>query len=110
MIIGEYVAKGSANTAGSPTFPRGGLGAVLTVTVLQLVGTPSIVIEVEHKNSEDTSFSNLGNFASINATGTYSVDLTGIKEEVRFFYNVTAPCMWEKLLLLMTAPAWRPYA
>lgn len=94
----------------SPTFPRGGPAATFIATVMQLAGALDIVIDVEHKDREDVCFATLGSFASIQAIGTYSLDLTGIKEEFRFYYDVTASCTQEELLLLMGAPVWRPHA
>lgn len=109
MRIGEYVFKGSGATVYSSTFARGGLAAVFNGTVLQLVGSPTLVVDVEHKNREDVSFSVLGSQSTIVA-GQFDVDLTGVKEEVRFAYKITATNAWEGVLLLMTRPTWRPYA
>ena len=108
MIIGSYIHKGSGATY-SPTFPRGGLSAVFTASVLQLIGAASLLISVEHKNEEDTTFTNLGAFANITTVTNEVLDLSGIKEQVRFVYTITATNAWEGVLLLMTAPAWRPY-
>jgi hypothetical protein len=108
MKLGDYIHKGNGATY-SPTFPRGGLAALFTASVLQLVGTPTLLISVEHKNEEDTTFTNLGAFANITTASNATLDLTGIKEQVRFVYTITATQQWEGVLLLMTAPAWRPY-
>ena len=110
MLIGQYIHKGGGVTLYSPSFPRGGLGAIFSATCLQLLGAPSLAITVQHKNHEDTTWGNLGIFSAINALGNSTADLSPIKEEVRFSYVVTATNDWEGVLLLMTAPAWRPYA
>ncbi len=110
MIIGQYILSGGGITIYSPAFPRGGLGAIFTASILQELGAPSLTITVEHKNIEDTAWTALGTFAAITSPGNYTKDLSPIKELVRFAYTTTAASGWEGFLVNMTAPAWRPYA
>lgn len=110
MKIGDYVFKGNGSAIYGPTFGRGGLGAVFTATALQIVGSPTLVITVDHKNHEDTTWASAGAFGNITAVGQSQTDLSSLKEEIRFVYAITATNAWEGVLLLMTAPAWRPYA
>ena len=110
MLVGFYVLKGDGSAVYSPSFPRGGLAANFSTQILQLVGSPTgLALAVEHKNYEDTGFPNAGNFAAITAQGVAVKDITGLKEEVRFSYTVSATNAWEGCYLLMAAPAWRPY-
>jgi len=44
----------------------------------------SLLLEVEHKNSEDTSFTTLIGFASITAVGVYTQDGSGIKGRAQY--------------------------
>ncbi len=110
MLIGQYIHSGSGATIYSPAFPRGGLGAIFTASILQMLGAPSLSIGVEHKNIEDTAWTTLGTFSAITSTGNYTKDLSTCKELVRFAYTTTAASGWEGFLVNMTSPAWRPYA
>jgi len=110
MLLGQYLFKGGGITIYGPTFPRGGLGAIFTACILQMLGTPTLTITVEHKNIEDTTWTTLGTFSSITTLGNYTKDLSNIKEQVRFAYMTTGTNDWEGFLVNMTAPAWRPYA
>ena len=94
----------------SPTIARGGLGAVFSAELLALssVGT-QVVIEVQHKNVEDLNFVALGSIPALTAVGVDFVNLTGIKEQVRFKYTVSGPTPMDGVLVNMLAPAWRPY-
>lgn len=108
--MGFWVFKAGGVTLYFPSFPRGGLAAIFTATTLAMLGSPSLLITVEHKNQDDTSFALLGAFSSITTLNNFTKDLSGIKEEVRFTFTVSATNDWEGFNVLMTAPAWRPYA
>ena len=110
-LIGQYFLKGDGLTQYSPTFPRGGLAALLVIQALQRVGStpPSLAVTVEHKNSDDTTWTTAGSFSAITSIGVYSLDVTGIKEEVRITYTITATQVYEGYLLNLLAPSWRPY-
>ena len=110
MRNGFYVLRGGGIAIYSPSFPRGGLGAIFTACILQMLGSPTLTISIEHKNHDDTSWVNLGNFSSITTLGNFTKDLSNIKEEVRFVYTIAATNDWEGFLINITAPAWRPYA
>jgi len=57
MVIGTTLMKLNGDPYFSPTFGRGGLGAVFSCEVFQVAGSsPTLDIEVQHKNVEDTSF------------------------------------------------------
>jgi hypothetical protein len=109
MKNGDYIHKGGGSPIYGPTFGRSGLAALFSGTILQLIGTPNIKIEVETKNRDDTAFVSIGN-VTVSSLGVFSFDVDDIQEEVRFVYTITATDPWEGVLLLMTSPAWRPYA
>jgi hypothetical protein len=109
MLNGQYFFKGDGSTQHSPTFPRGGLAATFLAQILQLVGSPSLIIGVEHKSHEDTSFISAGTFGAVTTVSNPTVAITGLKEEIRFAYTITATNAWEGLLLNMLSPAWRLY-
>ena len=110
MKIGDYVLGGGGVTIYSPEFPRGGLGAIFTLSSLQKLGSPSLVVGLEHRNADDTAFTSLGSFTAITTLGNFTKDVGSVKEIVRFAYTTTALNDWEGFLINVTAPAWRPNA
>jgi len=110
-LIGQYFLKGDGLNQFSMTFPRGGLAATFVLQALQRVGPtpPSLTAVVETKNSDDTTWTTAGTFAAITSIGVYTLDVTGLKEEVRISYILTASQPWEGFLLNLLAPSWRPY-
>jgi len=109
MLVGYYFVKGDASTQYSPTFPRGGLSATFVVQVLQLVGSPTLTVTVEHKNIEDTSWTTAGTFSAITTVSVAKLDVSSLKEQIRFGYAITATNAWEGVLMNVLAPTWRPY-
>lgn len=65
MIVGQYIHKGGGTPIHSQSFARGGLGLICTASGLQVLGSPTVTITVEHKNFEDTTWSSLGGFLVI---------------------------------------------
>lgn len=92
----------------SPSFPRGGEAAMFSAEVMAKSGSPSLAIDVEHKNFDDTTWASAGAFTSITAVGVSTKDLTGLKEEIRFKFTMTGTD-GHAFNLLIPAPAWRPY-
>lgn len=109
MLNGFYFVKGDGSTQYSPTFPRGGLSATFVAQILQLVGSPSLSIDVEHKNIEDTSFVNAGTFSPVTIVSNPTLAVSSLKEQIRFSFTISATNEWEGLLFNMLAPAWRMY-
>jgi len=92
----------------SPSFPRGGEAALFSVEVLAKIGSPSLAIDVEHKNTEDTAWSSAGAFTSITTLGVASQDISGLKEEIRIKFTMTGTD-GDAFNVLFPEPAWRPY-
>ena len=110
MIVGTSFFKMDGNDYYSPEFGRGGLAAVFTVDVTQIVGGPTVTITIEHRNSDEQAFGDLGTFAAVTTTGVASVDQTGCKEILRFKYAFDAgDDATDGIHMLMMAPTWRPY-
>lgn len=109
MVIGMTLMKLAGTAYYSPIFGRGGQGALFACEVFQVVGTsPTLVITVEHKNTEDVNFAILGTFDTLTAAGLGTKDLTGIKEQVRFKYVIGGTESYAAFHFIMLAPAWRP--
>ncbi len=110
VVIGMTLMKLAGTAYYSPTFGRGGLSAVFACQAFQVAGTsPTLDIDVEHKNAEDTAFVSLGSFSTFSAADVKTLSLTGIKEQVRFKYVVGGSEAWASVHFNMLAPAWRPY-
>jgi hypothetical protein len=111
MVIGTTLYKLDGNSYYSPEFGRGGLAARFSMDVTQVTsGLVGFTVAVEHRNSEDTTWSTLGSFSAVTGTSTPSVDLTGLKEVVRFVYSFDgADLATAAVHFLMQAPSWRPY-
>ncbi len=111
MIVGTTVFKLDGSPYFSPEFGRGGLAATFSADVTQVTaGLVGFTITVETRNSEDTSWTTLGTFSAITATGAPTVDLTGCKEIVRFAYSFDATdAAVAAVHFLMQSPSWRPY-
>ena len=110
MVVGTTLFKLDGNDYFSPQFSRGGLAATFACDVTQVANSPDFTITVQHRNSEDTSFTDLGSFTAITAVGEAQKDLTGIKEIVRFKYSFDVGDAADAAVhFLMQPPSWRPY-
>ena len=109
MRIGTLIMVMGGGGFYSPSFPRGGESALFSLEVThKMGGSPSLTVEVEHKNEEDTVWSSAGAFTAITTTGVKSKDVSGLKEECRFKYTPTGTD-GDAFYLIVAAPAWRPY-
>jgi len=109
MIVGQTLLYSGTNAYFSPTFPRGGLAALFSVEVTLVEGSSQLGIDVEHKNEEDTSFTTAASFSTMSSAGTYSKDITGLKEQIRLKYNVAGGSSGDYVHVIVAPPAWRPY-
>ena len=82
------------------------------VTNIALSGATQFDIDVETRNSEDTTWTSLGLFAAITAVGVHTKDYTGPKELVRLkcTFSGGTPVPTDAIHLLVQPPFWRPYA
>jgi hypothetical protein len=72
----------------SPWFERLGASGTFTCDTIDIGGSGTLDIVVEHKNRADTAESTASAFSTISATGLASHTATGLKELVRFRYNI----------------------
>ena len=64
--------------------PRGGAAALVTLVVTQfMTDSVEFIVTVQHKNRKDPTFVDAGVFAGISGNGTYSKDISNIKQIVR---------------------------
>lgn len=110
MVNGSTVIHpGSTAKYYSPPFPRRGEAATFNVDALLVAGTPTLVIDVEHRNLADTSWVVAGTFPNITAAGVETVDVSGLKELVRLSYRFSAGVLGNFVHLTVQTPAWRLY-
>jgi hypothetical protein len=109
MITGFYLFVMGGNAFYSPSFEREGEAALFSVEVYVFLGSPTVAIDVEHKNYDDTTWASAGSFSSITTVGVHTKDLSGLKEELRVKYTPTSATNGDGCNMYMPAPAWRPY-
>ena len=109
MIVGTQITvMGGTVAFYSPSFPRGGEAALFSLEVTHMVGSPSLAVDIEHKNEADTTWASAGSFSAIAATGLATKDVSGLKEELRFKFLPTGTD-GHAFHVLVSEPAWRPY-
>jgi hypothetical protein len=110
MLVGSTVYKNDGNPYYSPSFPRGGLAAVFVADVTHVEQSPTFKIAVEHRDEHDTTWSTASTFADFTAVDTKTLDVTGLKQIIRFKYEFDAgDASTVGVHFLMQAPTWRPY-
>ena len=109
MIVGTTIFRLDGTAFYSPSFPRGGEAAVFTVDCTHVSDSPTFVVTVQHRNVDDTSWTDLGTFSDITAAGTSTKDLSAIKELLRLKYTFTTTDAADAVHIVVPAPAWRPY-
>ena len=107
-FIGDNYRRGNGSARFSPTFGRGGLGAQFACEVFDNDPGVTMSIAIQHKNHDDVNFTTLGSILAM-AVGVNSVNLTGIKEEVRLAFTINGANPEDTVYANVLAPAWRPY-
>ena len=108
MIVGTTLMHNSGSLY-SPSYPRGGESATFAVEATVVNGSPTLVVLVEHKNVDDTSWATAATFSNITATGVSTIDGSALKEELRFKYSFSGGSSGDFVHLVVAPPAWRPY-
>jgi len=65
-----------------PKARRGG-SVVVVVDVLELNSATNLNFVLEHKKKTDTTWTTAGSFTPITASGVYTLNATGLKEQLR---------------------------
>ena len=111
MIVGTQITvMGGTVPFYSPSFGRGGEAALFSLEVTHMFGSsPSLAVDIEHKNADDTTWSSAGSFSAITTAGIVATkDISGLKEELRFKFLPTGTD-GEAFHVIVAEPAWRPY-
>ena len=109
MVVGFTLLVLDGNDYYSPSFPRGGLAGTFAVDVSHYDGPTNLTITVQHRDEHDTTFTNAASFNAITGTGHEELDVSGLKQIIRFKYAFTGGNPEDGAHLLMQAPSWRPY-
>ena len=108
MVVNTILFKLDGNAYYSPEFGRGGLRAIFSCNVTHLSGSATLDIDIEHRNSDDTSFTSAGTFTQFTATGTGTKDLSGLKEILRLKFTVGGAGSTSAIAYIMPPPQWYP--
>ncbi|MCK6458556.1 MAG: hypothetical protein L6Q95_01515 [Planctomycetes bacterium] len=113
MLLGFSLLYDTVGTTPYYTTPfaRRGLAALFSIQTTHVRGALTLNAVVQHKNREDTSWSNAGSFSGITALGLSSLDVTSLKEEIRFAFTFSgAGSLGHFFRVFIPPPAWRPYS
>ena len=109
MIVGTTIFRLDGNAFFSPAFPRGGEAAVFTVECTHVSSAPTFVVTIQHRNEDETAWTDHSAFSNITAVGTSTKDATAIKELVRLKFTFSTSGADDAVHIIVPAPAWRPY-
>ncbi len=113
MILGFNLLYDQVGTTPFRTnpFSRRGMAALFSIQTTHVgSGALTLNVAVQHRNREDASWTNAGTFSGITAAGLASLDLSGLKEEIRFSFTFSGggpPGSFFRVFI--PPPAWRPY-
>ena len=103
-IIGTTVMNGL--TGYSPWFRRAGDKAVFSMEVIGLSAAGTLDVEVQHKNDDETTHTVAGSFAQLNSTGVDTLDVSDLKQNVRFQYIAGGTNLSDWVHFRAMSPAW----
>jgi hypothetical protein len=106
MIVGDLLLVMNGDPYFGPPMTRSTCKAVFSVQVTNRTGSSALQIDIEHRNRDDTSWAVAGSFATINANGTYSDTVSGLKELVRYKFTFGAGDPEDGMYVFAAAPQW----
>jgi hypothetical protein len=112
MILGFNLFYDGVGTTPFYTnpFPRRGLAALFSLQTTHVPASLTLNASVQHKNLEDASWTTAGVFSGITAVGLSTLDLSGLKEELRFSFTFSGTGgIGNFFRVFVPPPAWRPY-
>jgi hypothetical protein len=104
----EGVIVRKAETAYTPPYSRGGSQAVFALDLLDRSVSGVLDVDIEHKNSDETTWASAGAFSSMSSTGMASVHVDELKEQIRLKLGVTGGLSWaEWVRVKLLDPSWQ---
>ena len=84
-FIGSLIlSPGGSSSVYTPPKRRGGGAAIVSFEVLEFATNGAVLeLNFQHRNNDETTWTTLGTFSSISASGMYSQKFSGIKQNVR---------------------------
>jgi len=110
MIVGVTLFALSGSAYYSLPFSRRGDAGLFSIYVQQVSENPTMTVDVEHKNVEDTAWLTAGSFSAITTTGMATKDVSALKEQVRYKITITATSPTAAVHFYIDRPSWRPTA
>ena len=112
MILGFnlfYDTIGTTPFRSNP-FPRRGMAALFSIQTSHVRSGLTLNVAIQHKNREDTSWTTAGTFSGITAVGVTTLDLSMLKEEIRYSFTYSGSGFrGDFFRVFIPPPAWRPY-
>ena len=112
MILGFSLLYDAVGTTPyyTTSFLRRGLAALFSIQTTHVRGGLTLNAVVQHKNLEDASWTNAGSFSGITAAGLSTLDVTLLKQEIRFSFTFSGSgSLGHFFRVFIPPPAWRPY-
>ncbi|MBI3848213.1 MAG: hypothetical protein HY292_26560 [Planctomycetes bacterium] len=104
-LLGELVFT-SSDAVYTPPVSRQSNTCAFAVEVTQISGTsPSLAIDIEHKNLVDSSWSTAASFTALTAAGAGAKVATGLKEQVRLKLTMSGTNGWARAFVY--SPQWQ---
>lgn len=107
---GDLYLKMNGDPYYGEAFPRVTTRALLAAQVTNYIpaggGTTTITITVQHRNSDDTGWTDANAFAGITSEGLKTLDCAALKEWIRYKVVVAATNRYEGACIFFPAAMW----
>jgi len=88
---------------------RGGEAGIFVADILEFLASANLDIRIEHKNSEDTTWTAAGSVATVATAGVVSAHISGLKEFYRWSMAFQSGVAAGDMYRLQRAVSWLPY-
>ena len=109
MILGYTVSRLGGEDFLSPPFRKQGNAATFVVEATHAYHNPVLVIRLEHRSPEETTWAAWATFQAITGPGVSVLSVSDMKEFLRFRYSFTSQDPEDSVHLVGPAASWRAY-
>ncbi len=106
MIDGDLLLVMNGAPYFGPPMARATSSATFSVQVSNRTGLSVLVVDIEHRNRSDTSWSTAGSFPGISSNATDSTQIAALKELVRYKFTFTAGNPEDGMYVIAATPQW----
>ena len=106
MIVGDLLLVMNGDSYFGPPIARSTLQANFSVQVSNRTGTSVLVVDIQHRNRDDGSWSGAVTLVTISANGVYTGSASGLKELIRYKFTFTAGNPADGMYVYAAAPQW----